>query len=299
MTDAMPYHLEKGPTLGLIETYLNRADKRGVLKALRALEADDPDGVGWLETVLPELWDDEAFKKAPTGARGMREHIIKHWFGYDGTSGGPWTPGRPAPARTGNWIGYHGDVNRIVRRTFRWGLEVALGLMPDEDRPGRADPAAIELFWVCGVHWFEGWVVQRPTPHGGRLVTIIFVTPAHEGATVASSPLATSPTTRVAGLPNAVPSTEDHYEQVAFPPAAAAAGPPARPRAVDRPYATWVVTHERHNRLFPLKNNALGAAVGLPLAPPTLADYEGVGGPVVVSPSMPAGGVTYDGWIRS
>jgi hypothetical protein len=112
--------------------------------------------------------------------------------------------------------------------------------------------------------------------------------------------LATSPTTRVAGRPHAGPSTEDHYAQVAFPPAAAAAGPPSRPRAVDRPYATWVVTHQQHQRLSPVpfKNNALGALVGRPIGPPTLADYEGVGGPVVVAPSMPAGGVTYDGWIR-
>ena len=77
-----------------------------------------------------------------------------------------------------------------MRRAFRWGLEVSLGLMPHEERPGRRDPADIELFWVCGIHWFEAWVVQRPTTHGGRLVSIIFVTPPHEGATVASSPAA-------------------------------------------------------------------------------------------------------------
>jgi hypothetical protein len=312
MTDGMPYHLEKGPTLGLIESYLNRADKREVLRKLRLAEAtaaaDADASAAWVKDVLPDLWVDEAFAKVPdaagveAGAESVRAHIIEDWFGYSRpTKGAPWELGPPSPAPTGRWVGYRGDVNQIVRRALRWGLEVSLGLMPDQDPqdpPAHPDPATIELFWVCGIHWFEAWVVQRTTTPGGRLVSIIFVTPPHKGATVATSPIAVSPKTRVDNLREPVPSTEDYYEVIAFPPAVTAASPSGWPRPVDRAFATWVVTHERHQQPAQFKNNADTAGVGIAIAPPILADYEGIGGPVVVSPSVPAGGVSYDGWIR-
>jgi hypothetical protein len=289
MSGGMPYYVEKGPMLTLLETYFNRPwpGKHRLLQRLRTAE-QSPQSVDWVTTVLPEVWHDPAMAKAP-GAASPAEHVIKHWFGY-GQQAGRWVPG--GGQSTGFWIGYQGDVNAIVRRGLRWALEVSLGLMPGEEGPGRADPDPIEFVWICNAYWFETWVLQRPTTHGGRLVSVVFITPPHTGGLVAKSPIATSAKVMPPGGSNAVPSLQDHYELVGGAPV-----PPAtRPRAVDRPYATWVVTHDHHLGPGDPPDNTAPAPVGGGSV--HHVDYRGEGGPVIVSPSYPAGGVPYDHWIR-
>ena len=299
MSGGMPYYLEKGPMLTLMETYINRhrPGKRETLRILREAEKQ-PRSIDWVAKVLPGLCDDEVLKKAPAGTMTPHDHVLKHWFGYYPTGpGGAWVP-RNAPT-TGFWINYRGDVNSIVRRTLRWAVEISLGLMPGEERPGRPDPYPIEFFWMCNTNWFEGWVMQRPTGHGGRLVTVLFATPSHTGAVVATSPIATEAKVMPVGALHAVPSLQDDYERIGGPPPS----PPTRPRAVERPYATWVVTHA-HNQLpqRTLPNNTGPSPMGS--GGVLHAEYEGTDdpgtdGPVIVSPSFPAGGVPYDHWIRT
>jgi hypothetical protein len=294
MSGGMPYHLEKGPVLTLLETYVNKPEpgKRKVLSTLRQAESSAPASPKWVLDALPDLWGDPAFIKVP----GITDHIIEHWFGLE-KQGTQWVAPSPSKPTTGEWLDYKGDVHTIVRRTLRWALEVSLGLMPGDEGPGRPDPAPIELFWLCGLQWFEGWVVQRPTGNGGRTVTVIFVTPTHLGAEVAKSPIAHVAKTMNGASAHAVPSKENDYEVVTFPPEPAVAPPPPRPLAVARPYGTWLVTHGNHVTPNELKNNTAQSMMGGMTDPPTLAEYIGVDPVVVLSPSVPAGGVPYNGVI--
>lgn len=277
MPDGMPYHVEKGPTLTLIEKHLNATtlgNKADILRRLRPEDDANNASPGWLRTAMPSLWQDPLLR---TRAPNTLTNIEQAWFGV----------GAPGGA---TWIGYQGDVNRIVRRALRWALEVSLCLDPYDPIPqGPSAPAGapIEFLWICGIHWFETWVIQRPGPQGGRIVTVIFLTPAHAGAVVSTTPVATAANTR-AGGGYPVPSTEPDYLLRTF--------PPTDPGPAKRGHASWVVTHPNHTRFELLPNNAKGRPLGTQAAPP-LAFYVGAGSPVVVSPSVPAGGVPLTGTL--
>lgn len=313
MGDGMPYHLEKGPLLRIFEAYLNgdRATLESRLEVLRASEKED--SLAWILDGVPQLWNDPAFARGPQSGEEMRRRLLSEWFGYEEDGAGGWRKPRPAAATTGYWIGYRGDVDRIVRRGILWAVELALGTGPDG--PAERDrPWPVELFWKCPAPWFEAWVVSRripSTPVG--LVTVVLVTPSHRGADVAQSPVASSATATPAGAAHPVPSWQDDYELLTF--AAASPGSSAspvssphpkadRPRvpARDRAYATWVVTHERNeivgdrDRRARQTNTAAGRRLG-DFEVPQLAEWEGVGDVVVVSPSMAAGGILHDGSV--
>jgi hypothetical protein len=79
--------------------------------------------------------------------------------------------------------------------------------------------------------------------------------------------------------------------------------------AVDREFATWVVTHSQH-RIFGRKGrggggsgdrrseeNTAGSSEFADLTIPQLAMWEGKDEIVVVAPSMPAGGIKHDGKV--
>jgi hypothetical protein len=291
MSGGMPYYLEKGPVLTLIETYVNKsaAIKWDVLKKLQQAETSLPSS-DWVNDVLPDLWRDHAFTKAAHTPL----HIREHWFGYN-ADGTPWPSA--SSRTTGYWHGYKGDVNAIVLLALRYALQVAFEVTPGSNAatgtdPPTNNPAPVELFWVCATNWFEAWVVQRPGPTGGRVVSVVFTTPPHEGAEVAKSPIATAAST-MPTTPggHAVPSKELDYELVGTPPSALG----LRPVAVERPYATWVVTHSQHvlTEMSVLANNSVGKDLG-DTTPATFAVYEGLGDTVIISPSLPAGGVPFD-----
>jgi hypothetical protein len=290
----MPYHLEKGPTLVIIEKYLNAGQPvmRQLLNVLRASEGT----LDWIENGLSGLWDDPAFSKAPSGSGiAARNDIVSKWFGYSDPNGAK-DPG----LTTGYWIAYDGDVAEIVRTTLCWALELALGIEPGDNASGRWQPWPIELFWKCPTPWFEGWVTVRPQ-YGRRgpsgTVMIVFMSPSHEGANVAESPIASSPTTQpVAGMPS-VPSWQDDYEQLGVP--VPVVGRP-RVRAIDRSYATWVVTHTNHITVpgeVIITSNTTEPSDFTDWGIPQLSIYRGVGDVVVVAPAMAAGGIAYDGRV--
>ncbi|HEY3140133.1 MAG TPA: hypothetical protein VGJ86_03340 [Acidimicrobiales bacterium] len=297
----MPFQLEKGPIQRLIEQNINasRSEMRAMLHVLRQSEAADD--IEWVNTLLPELWNEPAFSRAPQGTGvKVRDHIVKDWFGYElDPETGKWVKG--AGPDTGFWLAYKGDVDRIVRRALRWALELSLGVAPGDEGPGRQHPWQIELFWKCLAPWFETWVVHRPVANSG-LVSVFFVTPTHRGANIAESPIATSATASVTGVSHTVPSDEDDYEVLGEP---HPHDPLHRPRvhAIDRTHGTWVVTHHHHESGDVVSTtNLVGANNVGPTdfqdwGIPQLSRYHGKDAIVVVAPSMAAGGVKHDGSV--
>jgi hypothetical protein len=301
MGEGMPYHLEKGPLLRILERDLN-ADRATMQARLNTLKSGmNSDSVDWI--IGSTAWNDPAFSKpgAPSGQQ-MCERVITEWFGYEPKPGGGWRKPNPPKPTTGYWIGYQGDVNRIVRRAFAWAVELALGTGSDD----RADaaPWPIELFWKCPAPWFEAWVVsrrQQSTTSG--LVTLILVSPSHRAAVVADSPIAHSATASPPGAKHPVPSFEDDYELLDQHPHPK----PNRPRvapATNRDTATWVVSQERHNIFGNIGERDLARQVNTALRAlfgewsiPQLASWAGEGEVVVVAPSMAAGGVKHDGAV--
>lgn len=318
MPGGMPYHIEKGATLTLFEQYLNgpRADMQASLDILGASEGT----LDWLKPGMPPgLWEHPIWTASGAHASGdeLRDDITRRWFGvtfHNGAwtegsfRGGQWVEG--PSGRTGYWIGYRGNVAEIVRRALQWALELALSTGSGETAAGGRPVWPIEIFWKCPAPWFEAWVVsRRVAPEGRGLVTVVFVTPSHEGASVSESPLAQSDVAGGWGT-HPVPSFQDDYEQLGV----KHPQHPGRPRvsALDREFATWVVTHENHHLADdtgpePEAGNGDAATVfeENTAAPrefavasiPQLAVYEGDGPIVVVAPSMAAGGVKHDGSV--
>lgn len=302
MPIGMPYHLEKGPTLRLLEQHLavGRAGLRTVLDQLRASAGS----VDWVAHALPALWADPRFQAAPQGSgAGVRDDIVRRWFGYErttpvGSASESWA--RLASPTTGYWIAYDGDVGEIVRRALVWAVELALGLEPGAKGPGRNRPYPIEVFWKCPAPWFEAWVVQRPADHGGSprgVISIVFVTPSHVGSNVAESPLAASASASPPGSAHPVPSWQGDYEVLGVRPEAGAAVPKVAPSR--REYATWVVTHADHQLggSVSVTSNTAAAADFAEWGIPQLGIYHGTGDVVIVSPSFPSGGVKADGSV--
>jgi hypothetical protein len=306
MGNGMPYYLEKGALLRIFENYVN-GNRRSVEAKLDVLQnSERNDSLDWILTGTSNLWTDPAFTKGPYTGAQYRDRILTEWFGYEQDRAGNWSRPQPPPATTGYWIGYRGDVHQIVRRAFIWALELALET--GSAVPGNTDPWPIEIFWECPIPWFEAWVVSRKVPKTDiGLVTLILLTPSHRNAVVARSPIATSATTMPPGAQHPIPSTQDDYELLKFPHPPRVKSPVSQPpptRAVParkRDYATWVVTHAQQISLNGTRSEAQQNTAGPheigDLQIPQLAEWEGTGDVVVVSPSMAAGGIKHDGSV--
>lgn len=325
MPDGMPYYIEKGPTLRLMERSLNSRSRAQREATLRRLCDDRLPLQQWL--LADDAWNQQEFqdhRRRPNipidQTIPVERRIARDWFGYilQGGQNDPVLPPAPQPT-TGYWIAYRGQVEAIVRQTLCWALQVSLGRDGAAAAGGAARPDPpwdIELFWNCPANWFEGWVISRTidppglrdTPQRARgLVTVIFMTPAHRGSVVAQSPLAVREKATTVNDPNPVPSWEFNYEKLGQPPRYA---PGPVPLGRDRRYATWVVTHARHRLYDPVGNeikttNSVGSTtLGTSLEKPLGAVYSGykpmsndAEGIVVVAPSMPSGGVREDGSV--
>ena len=62
MGEGMPYHLEKGPTLRIIEQVLN-GDRPHVCRVLNKVRGAVGQPLVWLDAI-PELWTDPRFANA-------------------------------------------------------------------------------------------------------------------------------------------------------------------------------------------------------------------------------------------
>lgn len=301
MPGGMPYHLEKGVTLRLIEQHLNGKRPEMVTKLLALRKEKTP---LWVRDLAPELWQKTAFQelRQMSGA-DVRTHIFEDWFGFKAPAaeGVPtsWPETSRLPGCTGHWIAYNGKVAEIVRNALIWALELALGIAhgahPDT-ADASAPPREIELFWKCPCPWFEAWLVCRPAGP----VTVFFLTPSHYGSNVAESPLA-QPPSAVSGAATAssghpVPNSGRDYEQLIDPPEGSA----TTSLAHKRDYATWIVTHRNHIATPDLVTTTTSTTTTADFAEwgiPQLNIYRGTEEVVTVAPSFTAGGVTRDGKI--
>ena len=196
----MPYHLEKGHYLLLLEATLNEGieavvdddtvtafpglDRRySMLEHMRDVVARPCDLThGESETggllAWPEFMDDDAV------GFNISRIIATNWFGYrirnDGTLDTKPHPNKP----TGMWDGYQGNVERIIANTLVRAIEVSLGLDHDAAIPTGAPPRSwpIYFFFKCQQPFFEGWVTWQCHSVNRRAagqVTVMFATPGH------------------------------------------------------------------------------------------------------------------------
>ena len=257
----MPYYLEKGPFLSVLESYVNGSGSRSA-RLLRTLRI--PRG----SPGFTELWDLPPFQSTTLQGKpppSYADDFRAKWCGMG--------PGQQGATM---WLDYEGDVEGITRLTLRTALEVSLGVDADTtevpESPDRHWP--IECFWKCGQNWFEGWVAFRnggAGPHDGH-VSITFCTPS-EGSIILDRP---------ADHPRVRQSADFAVNPTS-----------TRLGGVERKSGLMVVTH-RHNRATPsfgMKVTPVGATFEVVLNP---TKYVGRDGLVVVAPSEVDGGVLAD-----
>ncbi len=172
MPGPMPYYLEKGPILSVLEDYANRGGRDGMIDLLLYLRDTTKRVVECGAFDTPSL--DFTIPATPfhpkqqwTGTL-VKKHINEHWFNDN---------------NLGWWVGCKADnVEGVVRDALARAIEVALGVdhlsAPTRtalESSARHHPWAIELFWKCGQNWFEAWGMWR---HG--VVTVMLATPAED-----------------------------------------------------------------------------------------------------------------------
>lgn len=256
----MPYNLERGPYLAMLEDLINKDPVR-CLESLR-----DPD-----KPVTALLRDPAVGIDGGPYADTARlaDHIDRDWFGIK--------PGAPNDDGTSHyWSYWRGDAQGIVRETIVRAIEVALGVdhggtVPD----GHRQQWHVSLFTACGIRWFEGWVSWRRVgvePGGGHVV-VVLLTPTH-------------------GKP-AEPT-------LLRPTALSSADPPGAPYAVnpvrsDGDQGLWAVGAVLERRLDPEPVSGQWLPPGRFPRPHLGPTYVGEGGIVVVAPPESQGGVLPDG----
>ncbi|MBX7160127.1 MAG: hypothetical protein K1X95_07535 [Acidimicrobiia bacterium] len=263
----MPYHLEKGPYLSVIESFAD-ADEATLYDALVSLR----NPASRLEETGGQagpLSSPNVASPAFTNA-ALKAHVREHWLGHTeaDVAGGWEQPAYGTVSQTGEWHQWYGDADAILRETFIRAAEVALGLahgatLADPRTAARRWP--VEFFWKCPQPWLEGWVTWRR--HGGGRrdgqVTVVIATPGN-GAPVNSSPVPAQPSK---------PNTPFKID----------------PKSATGEHGMWVVTH-LHNEpaaVQPLRASGRGRWQ----EPVFGATCESTGPVVVVAPSEIYGGV--------
>jgi hypothetical protein len=183
----MPYAMETGPYLSLLEDFVN-ADRTRAVDALLLLQERDP------ERLVTDIFSEHPFSPLRDGPEHRRtvaevtEHINKNWFGLIEDPDQPGRYVQPAPPgddglpRNWPWDYWWGDVQAIVRATLIRALEVSLGVAHDaKPAPRSRQHWPISLRAVCGLRWWEGWVSWRKLARGGY-VDVVFLTPSHAHA---------------------------------------------------------------------------------------------------------------------
>lgn len=166
----MPYHLEKGPLLSVMDDFFNTGPRARLVTALSRLRAGDPlTDIGPFDS--PNLYS-ALFPNPYKTQADLVAHFNDHWLGIPDT-------GSP---NTGHWQFYKGPVEDIMRETLIRAMEVALGVPHDpfDKKPVPTRHWPIDFWWKCPQPWFEGWVSWRQGS-GCEKVTVIFATPADDG----------------------------------------------------------------------------------------------------------------------
>lgn len=170
----MPYHLEKGPLLSVLDAFVNTGSDERLVNALKKLRAGAPlTSIGPFDS--PNLYH-PSFPFPYRQQADLVAHFNNHWLGQAPLNAN--TDGR----QTGHWQFYTGPVEEIVRETLIRALELVLGVRhdPNDAAPQPTRHWTIDFWWKCPQPWFEGWVTWRNTKSAGH-VTVIFATPSDDG----------------------------------------------------------------------------------------------------------------------
>jgi hypothetical protein len=279
----MPYHVEKGPYLSVIEDYANQTGApsyhhaASALVALRSLTGANAAGAAAGLAAMAPLLSANIQTPPPDPSHPawkVADVIRSDWLGMSQDATGNWVPqqsfGSAPNDHTGYWYAWYGDAAGILCQTFISALEVSLGLPPGGPVPSNQAALAswvpehhwpIDLVWKCPQPWFEGWIVWREigTGFGQGQVTVIVATPGN-GAQVSNTPY----------LPGASTLNPSY--------------------AAGETQGVWVVTHLNNN---PVPMSTIAPSPAGTGAHPTFgATVRSTGPIVVVSPHEKVGGVT-------
>ena len=300
----MPYHLEKGHYLLLIEATLNEgieavvdnngettfpglARRYSMLEYMREVVArpcdlrtgeDESDGLLTWPDFMAD--DDVGFP--------ISRIMAEDWFGYrirpDGSLDTRRHPNKP----TGMWDGYQGNVERIVATTLVRAIEVSLGLDHDAAIPTGAPARSwpIYFFFKCQQPFFEGWVTWQCHSINRRAagqVTVMFATPGHNHP-VSDHPIPIDPDGD--HKDNFVPTLRNDGEFLEEPIVAPANDPDGKPHQ-----GVWVVTHRDHKKLSVFDTSVPSSYLewGPPLLP--IIAPENFCDIVTVQPAARSGGI--------
>ncbi|HUQ40663.1 MAG TPA: hypothetical protein VM030_10965 [Acidimicrobiales bacterium] len=266
MPGTMPYSLEKGPYLSVMEDFASTTDH--MVQTLQQMRQGVP--VSDNPVVASPSLD-----AGPYDKKARVQHVNADWFGMRQQSSGAWSAQPPfdplTNPTTGFWLHWYGDAEAIFRATMIRGIEVALGLDHGEEipsRPRRSWP--MQFLWKCPQPWYEGWVAWQQHGKGadGGQVTVLFATPGH-GEGIRNSPL----------LP-AGAKAQPGYE--------------VEPASSSGRNGMWVITHAyQEPRLTP---TTVPTGMGAWPTVTTIGSAYRSRGPVVcVAPAEGEGGVLPDG----
>jgi hypothetical protein len=252
----MPYNLEQGPYLSMLEDLINRDPVHGL-----AILRDDTKPLTQVLRDPPVPIQRGPYKDTAL----LADHIDRDWLGIR-------SHGEEETATARYWPYWRGDAQAIVRETLIRAIEVALGV--DHGQPVSGTPRQrwhISLLTACGIRWLEGWVAWRrvgSAPESGH-VTVLLLTPTHgkPAEPTLLRPTETSP---------------------ADPPGAPYA---VNPERADGDQGLWAIGSLVEERVDPEATSAQWVAGGHFPRPHLGPTYEGKGDVVVVAPSEAQGGV--------
>jgi hypothetical protein len=255
----MPYNLERGPYLAMLEDLINRDPWRG-LDTLRDL--DKPVTALLRDPPVP-------IKSGPYhDTAALADHIDGDWLGIKPAHG-------DADPTSHYWYYWRGDAQAIVRETLIRAIEVALGLdHGDAAREASQRRWPVSLLTACGIRWFEGWVSWRQVgsaPENGQVV-VFFLTPSHGRPAEPTLLRPTATTSRQPGPPYAVNPVRAEGEQ-----------------------GLWAVGTVLERRDDPEPASAQWLPSGQFPRPQLGPTYIGEGDVVVVAPPEDQGGVLPEG----
>jgi hypothetical protein len=250
----MPYNLERGPYLAMLEDLLNKEP----LHCLDSLRDHDKPVTALLRDLVVPI-DGGPY---PDTSR-LADHIDHDWFGIPPGGAG-------AEGTSRYWDYWEGDAQGIARETLVRALEVALGLEHEEAAAGATRRWPISILTACAIRWFEGWVYWRridAEPEGGHIVVLV-LTPSHGKPAEATLLRPTPSSPARPGEPYAV-----------------------NPRRSEGDQGLWAIGQVLERRADPEAASAGWRSAGSFPRPRLGPTYVGEGGVVVVAPPETQGGV--------
>lgn len=317
----MPYHLEKGPWLSILEDYLN-ADSARLIDALAQFRAsrDHSTSLGVSPFFDSDSFDGDPDYQTPDARRG---HMQNDWFGsttgdapdfvadvvreagVDDALGDELSAGvdvstatgvldfaqrilddervpLDAWPSTGFWFQYHGNVEGIIRESLIRGIEIALGLEHDAEVPEDGPERVLPI----ELFWKcpQRWFEGWITWRWDR---------THRTGQVMimfATPGSGKPVLQSPGLgQNALLEPSSIVDEDR--PAPIGPGPSEPDRnAFQSPKGMWVVSQTDHVQL-PATPDERGSTAGDWIIPPFGPSYVGAGPVICVQPAEEDGGV--------